>query len=82
VPGVLAEAYATLAIAATPRFVVVAGGRAGGGTGIEILDAETLAPRGAATVADAITAAIALPNEQVLLVGATLQLFTPPPPPE
>jgi hypothetical protein len=84
VPGALAEAYATLAVAATPRFVVVAGGLAGGAaTQLEILDATTLVPRHAAPipVSDAITAAIALPNEQVLLVGARLYLFTPPPPP-
>ena len=83
VPGALAAAYATLAVAATPRFVVVAGGLGGGaGTQVEILDASTLAPRHAAPilVSDAITAAIALPNEQVLLVGAGLHLFTPPAP--
>jgi hypothetical protein len=81
VPNALAEAYATLVVAATPRFVVVAGGRAGGAsTQIEILDAATLERRHAASVNDAITAAIALPNEQVLLVGAALQLFTPPSP--
>lgn len=82
VPDALAEAYATLAAAATPRFLVIAGGLPGGGrTRIEVLDAATLAPRHAAEVDDELTAAIALPNEQVLLVGATLQLFTPPPPP-
>jgi hypothetical protein len=80
-PDALAEAYAALAVAATPRFVVIAGVRPGGGsTQIEVLDGETLARRHVASVDDAITAAIALPNEQVLLVGATLQLFTPPPP--
>ncbi len=82
VPGALAEAYAALAAAATPRFVVVAGVRAGGGTTqIEVLDAATLEPRQAAVIDDEITAAIALPNEQVLLAGAALRLFTPPPPP-
>ena len=82
VPGALAEAYTTLAVAATPRFVVAAGTRAGTpGTTIEILDADTLAPRHVTTVDDEITAAIALPNEQVLLVGAALHLFSPPPPP-
>ncbi|HWU91397.1 MAG TPA: hypothetical protein VN253_29220, partial [Kofleriaceae bacterium] len=81
-PGALADAYTTLAVAATPRFVVAAGTRPGlTGTAVEILDAETLAPRHATTVADTITAAVALPNEQVLLVGASLHLFTPPPPP-
>jgi hypothetical protein len=82
VPGALVEAYVSLVAAATPRFLVVAGGRTGGTeTQIEILDAATLERRGTATLADAITAAIALPNEQVLLVGATLHLFTPPLPP-
>ncbi|HWO22535.1 MAG TPA: kelch repeat-containing protein [Kofleriaceae bacterium] len=84
VPGALAAGYATLAVAATPRFVVVAGVVAGAtDTQVEILDADTLAPRLAAPlpVSDVITAAIALPNEQVLLVGAGLHLFTPPPPP-
>jgi hypothetical protein len=81
VPGVLAELYATLAVAVTPRFLVVAGGRTGGAsTAIEILDAATLERRHLASVDDAITAAIALPNGQALLIGATLQLFTPPPP--
>lgn len=82
VPGALAEAYAALAVAATARFVVVAGRRAGAAdTAIEILDATTLERRHATSVADAITAAVALPNGQVLLAGAALQLFTPPPPP-
>lgn len=82
VPNALAEAYDSLAAAATPRFLVAAGTRSGlAGTAVEILDAETLAPRHTLTVADTITAAIALPNEQVLLVGAGLHLFTPPPPP-
>lgn len=82
VPAALGGAYDALAVAATPRFVVAAGTRAGtAGTTVEILDAATLASRGVTTVADAITAAIALPNEQVLLAGAALHLFTPPPPP-
>jgi hypothetical protein len=82
VPGALTEAYAALAAAATPRFVVVAGVRAGGGTTqIEVLDAATLEPRHAEVINDEITAAVALPNEQVLLAGAVLRLFTPPPPP-
>ena len=81
VPGALAEAYESFAVAATARFVVVAGRRAGAAdTVIEVLDAATLQRRHTATVADAITAAIALPNGQVMLVGAALQLFTPPPP--
>jgi len=80
VPDVLAEPYATLAAAATPRFLVVAGGRTGGAsTQVEVLDAATLERRHLASVDDALTAAIALPNGQVLLIGATLQLFTPPP---
>lgn len=78
-PGVLGEDYVSLVAATTPRFLVVAGRRAGGTeTGVEIFDATTLERRGTATVADAITAAIALPNQQVLLIGATLHLFTPP----
>jgi Galactose oxidase, central domain len=83
VPDALAGAYATLAVAATPRFVVVAGVATGAAdTQVELLDADTLAPRLAAPlpVSDAIIAAIALPNEQVLLVGAGLHLFTPSPP--
>jgi hypothetical protein len=80
VPGALAETYEAIAVAATARFVVVAGRRAGAAdTAVEILDAVTLAHRHSATVADAITDAIALPNGQVLLIGATLQLFTPSP---
>jgi hypothetical protein len=81
VPGALAETYAALAVAATSRFVVVAGVRPGGAsTLVEILDAQTLERRHAVPVADELGAAIALPNGQVLLIGATLQLFTPPPP--
>lgn len=81
VPGVLAEDYAALAVAVTPRFVVVAGSRAGlASTGIEVLDAATLERRYLAQIPDVITAAVALPNEQVLLIGTTLQLFTPPAP--
>lgn len=81
-PGVLGEDYVSLVAATTPRFVVVAGRRASGTeTGVEILDKQTLERRGTATVADAITAAIPLPNQQVLLIGSTLQLFTPPLPP-
>lgn len=82
VSSALADAYDTLVVAATPRFVVAAGTRAGtAATTVEILDAATLAPRHVTSVDDQITAAIALPNEQVLLVGAALHLFTPPPPP-
>jgi len=83
VAGALADAYAAVAIAATPRFVVVAGSRAGlPSTAIEVLDAATLERRYTTAVDDAITAAVALPNEQVLLVGAALHLFTPPPRPD
>jgi hypothetical protein len=81
VADALREVYRGLAAAATPRFLVVAGARAGD-TAIEILDAGTLAARGLATVPDAITSAVALPNDQVLLAGAALWLFTPPPPEE
>ena len=82
VPGALTEAYDALAAAATPRFVIVAGVRPGGGTTqLEVLDAATLERRHAEVIDDEITAAIALPNEQVLLAGAALRLFTPPPPP-
>lgn len=79
IAAALAESYIAIVPAATRRFLVVAGVRAAGGSSIEILDAGTLARRQSIALDDAITAAIALPNEQVLLVGARLHLFTPPP---
>lgn len=79
IPGALAAAYTSIAAAATPRFVVVAGATSSTETGIDVLDATTLERRYTTAIPDAISAAIALPNEQVLLVGSALHLFTPPP---
>jgi hypothetical protein len=78
------------AVAATSRHLVIAGGTDGGAvTGsVEVDDATTLAPVAMLTLAVPRTGAtaIALPNDQVLIIGgadatgapiATLELFTP-----
>lgn len=71
----LAHPHAGASVAVTPRHVVIAGANA-----IEVLDAATLARlvTGAALAGPA----IALPNDQVLILGdgGELSLFTPPPP--
>lgn len=76
-------------IAATSRHVVVAGGTDANGDPIataEILDAATLAPIAVVPItARSGSYAVALPNDQVLLVGgapasALIELFTPGPP--
>jgi len=80
-PGVLSAARTAPAVAATDRYVVVAGG----GTA-DILDARTLARLSTVAVAPRTGArAIALPNGQVLIAGGApatdlIELFTPPPP--
>ncbi|HEX4418088.1 MAG TPA: kelch repeat-containing protein [Kofleriaceae bacterium] len=90
VPDVLVTARANPAIAATSRYVVVAGGTDATGAPIgsaEVLDATTLAPITTIAIpAVAGAVAIALPDDQVLLAGGTpgsadLLLFTPDPPP-
>ena len=83
------------AVAATARYVVVAGGTDGSGAVIEtadILDAATLGQRFVKPMVVPRTGAtaLALPNEQVLIVGgrdasgqptAVIELFTPDAPP-
>lgn len=80
-PGVLSVARDAPAVAATDRYVVVAGG----GTA-DILDARTLARVATVPVAPRTGAqAFALANGQVLIAGGSpatdlIELFTPPPP--
>jgi len=90
VPNALAIARAQPALAATSRYVIVAGGTDQAGVAIasaEVLDATTLASLVTLPIlARSGTLAIALPNDQVLLAGgtpasSTLELFTPEPPP-
>jgi len=90
VPGVLAAVRSRPAVAATSRYVVVAGGSDALGAPIasaELLDAKTLAPVATLPIlARSGGFAIALPSDQVLLGGgapaaAALELFTPEPPP-
>jgi hypothetical protein len=87
--GVPAVAKTGCAAAATTRHLVIAGGDAAGvDATVEIFDAATLAPLASAqlTVARKNALAIALPNDQILIVGGvdasgapvgTLELFTP-----
>lgn len=86
-PDTLSIARQAPALAVTSRHVVVAGGTTMPGDVpvdfIEILDAATLAPLATATHRlPATGSAIALPNDQVLFIGSSLELslFTPPPP--
>ena len=90
VADALTEPRAQPAVVATSRHLVIAGGNDATGTPIastEILDATTLAPLAKLpSIARAGAAAVALPTDQVLLVGGTpaevrLELFTPEPPP-
>jgi hypothetical protein len=77
------------AIAATSRYVVIAGGKDATGATVasaDILDANTLAFVATVPLVAARTgaSAIALPNGQVLIAGGdpateTLELFTPDP---
>jgi hypothetical protein len=89
IPGVLATARSRPSLAATSRYLVIAGGTDPSGTPVataEILDVQTLAPVATLPiVARTGTFAIALPTDQVLLAGGTpatadLELFTPEPP--
>lgn len=77
------------AIAATDRYIVVAGGTDAGGTPIataEVFDATTIAPVATLPIAARTgTLAFALPNGQILLAGGSpatdlIELFTPPAP--
>lgn len=88
VPGALSTPRVRPSVAATARYLVVAGGGDAGGAPIasaDILDAATLAPVATlAILARTGTLALSLPTDQVLLVGGTpassqLELFTPEP---
>ena len=90
IPGALVTARTRPSVIATQRHLVIAGGSDATGAPIataEILDAATLAPIATLPIlARTGAAAIALPTDQVLLVGGTpasaqLELFTPEPPP-
>ena len=89
-PSVPATARTGCAAAATARHLVIAGGTAGSAAtdSVEVFDASTLAPVATATLSAPRTGgtAIALPNDQVLIVGGTdgsgapsgaIELFTP-----
>jgi hypothetical protein len=89
VAGVLATARSSPSVAATRRYVIVAGGTDADGAPVataEVLDARTLAPIVTLpVVARSGAFAIALSNDQVLIGGgspasAQLELFTPEPP--
>jgi len=89
VGNVLATPRVRPSIAATARYVVVAGGTDPTGAPVataEVLDATTLVPVATPVILARTGAfAIALPNGQVLLAGGTpasgeLELFTPDPP--
>ena len=97
VPNVPSDGrIAGCAVAATDRFLVIAGGTLGSGgvaTTAEIYDATTFAPVATAPLVVPRTGAtaIALPTGQVLIVGgddatgapiATIELFTPAPDPQ
>ncbi len=86
-PDALTVARHEPVLAVTSRHLVVAGGTTMPGDvpvdSVEILDATTLASLATATHGVPATgSAIALPNDQVLFVGSSLELslFTPPPP--
>ncbi len=89
-PATLSVARANAAVAATDRFLVVAGGVDENGDPIEsadVFDATTLAP--VATIrclARSGATAIALSDGQIAIIGGApandaIELFTPPPPP-
>ena len=89
IPGALAIARARPSLATTSRYLVIAGGTDPDGAPIasaEVLDAQTLVPIVTLPIlARTGTYAVALPTDQVLLVGGTpataeLELFTPDPP--
>jgi hypothetical protein len=89
IPGALAIARARPSLAATSRYLVIAGGTDPAGVPIasaEVLDVQTLVPIVTLPIlARTGTYAVALPTDQVLLVGGTpataeLELFTPDPP--
>ncbi|MGN6103566.1 MAG: hypothetical protein ACTHU0_00435 [Kofleriaceae bacterium] len=75
-PGQLASPAPYPVVAATSRHVVAVGAD----LDLEVLDAGTLQPIAVIPNDQPFTAAVALANDQVLLVGESLQLFTPPPP--
>jgi hypothetical protein len=90
--GVPADERTSCALAATSRHVVVAGGMTASGVSgaVDIYDAGTLAEITTAALVVPRTAAqaLALPNDQILIVGgvdgnaaptATIELFTPDP---
>jgi hypothetical protein len=88
-PDALATARARPSLAATSRYLVVAGGTDVSGAAIataEVLDATTLAPIATLPIlARTGVFAAALPSDQVMLVGGTpasaqIELFTPEPP--
>jgi len=90
IPGALATARSRPSLAATSRYLVIAGGTDPDGAPVataEVLDAHTLAPITTLPILARTGAfAVALPTEQVLLAGGTpataaLELFTPEPPP-
>jgi hypothetical protein len=90
IPGALATARSRPSLAATSRYLVIAGGTDPDGVPVataEVLDAHTLAPITTLPILARTGAlAIALPTGQVLLAGGTpataeLELFTPDPPP-
>lgn len=90
IPEVLATARSQPSLAATSRYLVVAGGTDMTGAPVataEVLDATTLARVAMPDILPRTGAfAIALPNDQVLLAGGTpasgdIELFTPDPPP-
>ena len=90
IPNAIATPRSTPSVAATSRYLVIAGGTDMSGAVIataEVLDAQTLAPVAVLPIlARTGTFAMALPNDQVLLAGGTpaaaeIELFTPDPPP-
>jgi hypothetical protein len=90
IPDVLTVARSHPSVAATSRYVIVAGGTDMSGALIataEVLDAQSLAPITTLPILPRTGVfAVALPTDQVLLVGGTpaagqIELFTPEPPP-
>lgn len=89
IPGTLATARSRPSLAATSRYLVIAGGTDLAGAPVataEVFDAKTLAPIATLPILARTGAfAVALPTDQILLAGGTpaaseLELFTPDPP--